>query len=38
MILPEDLITTKNTGSFGFAALYDTCNDTIVAEGVISFK
>lgn len=35
MILPEDLITTRNTGYFGFAALYDTCNDTIVAEGVI---
>ena len=35
MILPEDLITTKNTGSFGFSALYDTCNDNIVAEGVI---
>ena len=35
MILPEDLITTKNTGSFGFTALYDTCNDNIVAEGVI---
>lgn len=35
MILPEDLIATKNTGSFGFAALYDTCNATIVAEGVI---
>lgn len=35
MILPEDTITTKNTGSFGFSALYDTCNDDILAEGVI---
>lgn len=35
MILPEDIITTKNIGSFGFSALYDTCNDSIIAEGVI---
>ncbi len=35
MILPEDVITTKNTGSFGFAALYDACNDSVIAEGVI---